>query len=181
MVSGSESSRETRPRDVPAPVAAWITRSCREALREAERFTLTTVAEKLTAQSSALRENLNSFVEETIATQADVQSARERDRLSALEGVLTKAWQGDIDASVTKATAPLKREIATVTEELKSLRQEISVLKTYRPDPAPVTQDGSATPTPAIAAVKPPASAGAPTTPPRVPCKTPLLEESCLR
>ena len=91
MVSGSESSRETRPRDVPPPVAAWITRSCREALQEAERFTLNTVGEKLAAQPSELRENLKPFIEETIAAQADVQAARERDRLSALEGVLTQA------------------------------------------------------------------------------------------
>ena len=130
------------------------------------KLPLTTVAEKLASQSSALRENLNSFVEEIVATQADVQSAHELHRLSALEGVLTKAWQGDIDASATEATLPLKKEIATVTEELKFLRQEISVLKTYRPDPAPVTQDGSATLTPAIACVKPPARTGAPTTPP---------------
>ena len=123
MVSGSKSSRETRPRDGPAPIAAWITRSCREALRGVETFTLTTVAEKLVAQSPALRENLNSFVEETVSTKADVQSAREHDRLSALEGVLTHAWQADITASVKETTFPLKREIATLTEEIKSLRQ----------------------------------------------------------
>ena len=56
MVSESESSRETRPGDVPPPVAPWITLSCRQALREAKGFTLNTVAEKLAAQSSALRE-----------------------------------------------------------------------------------------------------------------------------
>ena len=125
---------------------------------------LTTVAEKLAAQSAALRENLNSFVEETVATQADVQSARERDRLSVLEGALTQAWQADIAASFKETTLPLKMEITTVTEELKSLRQELTVLKMYRPDPVPVTQDGSATLTPAISAVKPPATTGAPTT-----------------
>ena len=77
------------------------------------------MAEKLAAQSSALRENLNSFVEETVATQTDVRSARERDRLSALEGVLTQDWQADIAASVKETKLPLKKEIATVTEELK--------------------------------------------------------------
>ena len=110
MVSGSESSRETRPRDVRPPVAAWITRGCREALREAERFTLSTVAEKLAAQSSALRENLKPFIEETIAAQAFVPAARERDRISALEGVLTQAWQADISARVNEATIPPKQK-----------------------------------------------------------------------
>ena len=105
-------------------------------------------------------------MEKTVATQADVQSARERDRLSALEGVLTQAWQADIAASVKETTLPLKKEIATVTKELKSFRQELTVLKSYRPDPVPLTQDGSATLAPAIVSVRPPAPAGAPTTPP---------------
>ena len=108
MVSGSESSRETRPRDVTPLVAAWITRSCHEALREAERFTLNLVAEKLAAQSSMLRENLKTFMEEAIAAQPDVQAARDRDRLSILEGLLTRAWQADISARVDEATLPLK-------------------------------------------------------------------------
>ena len=44
MVAWSESSREIRPGEVSPPVAAWISRSCRDNLREAERLTLATVA-----------------------------------------------------------------------------------------------------------------------------------------
>ena len=156
MLSRLESARETRPRDVPAPVAAWITRSCREALREAERFTLNTIAEKLATQPSTVRENLETFIEETLAAQADVHAARERDRLSALEGVLTQAWQADISARVDEATTPLKQEIATVTEELAALRQEISVFTTPRPDRLPDLQGRSETQNPATAAANPP-------------------------
>ena len=89
-----------------------------------------------------------------------VQAARERDRLSALEGVLTQAWQADISARVSEATIPLKQEIATATEELAALRQEISVLKTRRPDPSPGRQGGSETHQPAIAAANPPTTVG---------------------
>lgn len=101
---------------------------------------LTTVPEKHAAQSSVLWENHNSFLEETVAAHVDVQSVREHDRLSALEGVLTQAWQTDIAASVNDVAVPLKQEIDTVTEELNSIRQELSVLKTYGPAPAPGTQ-----------------------------------------
>ena len=166
MVPGSESSCETRPRDVPPPVAAWITRSCREARREAEVFTLNTVAEMLAAQSPALRENLKTFIEETIAAQADVHAARDRDRLSALEGVLTQAWQADISARVDEAISPLKQEIDTTSEELKALRQEISVLKTHRPDPLPGRQGGSELQFSATAAGIPPTTVRVATIPP---------------
>ena len=120
-------------------------------------------------------------MEETVATQADVQSARERDRLSALEGVLTQAWQAGIAASVKETTRPLKMEIVIVTEELKSLRQELTVLEAYRPDPVPVTQGGSATLTPAIAAVEPRRLPEPPLHSPRVKCESPPSEENYLR
>ena len=178
MVSGSESSRETRPRDVPPPVAAWITRSCREALREAERFTLNTVAEKLAAQPSPLQENLKTFIEETIAAQAEVQAARERDRLSTLESVLTKAWQEDIAARVDGATTPLKHEIATLTEELQTLCREMTVLKTHRPDPLPGRQGRSELQDSATAAGIPPTTIGVATIPPAE--ERPLLNKSLL-
>ena len=56
MASGSESSRDTRPRDVSAPVATWITRNRREGLREAERFSIDLVADKLKSHTTEVRE-----------------------------------------------------------------------------------------------------------------------------
>ena len=125
-----------------------------------------------------LRENLNTFIEETIAAQVDVKSARERDRLSALEGLLTQAWRKDIYAKVDEVALPLKKEIATANEELNTLCQELSVAKTYCPDSLLAAQDVLAAHTPAIAAVNPPLAAGAPTTHQqgKVPTTSPVAE-----
>ena len=133
MMSGSESSRQRRPRDVPADAAAWITQSFHETLRQAQRYTLTTVAEKLAAQSSAQRENLNNLEVEYIATQTDVKAARERDRLYALEGVLIQAWQKYISARIDKVTLPLKQEIFTVTGSSMLSVRKFSSLRRLAP------------------------------------------------
>ena len=91
MVTGSESSHNTRPRGVPAPVAAWITRNRREGLREAERFSLYLIQERRDLHTAKMREMTDNLVVGKIAAQAEVQSQQGRDRLAALEGVLTRA------------------------------------------------------------------------------------------
>ena len=81
-------------------------------------------------------------------------------------------------ARVNEATIPLKQEIATATEELAALRQEISVLKTHRPDPPPGRQGGSETHQPGIAAANPPTIVGVATLSPAV--TLPPLNKSLL-
>ena len=64
------------------------------------------------------------------------------------------------------AIRPLKQEIASTSEELKALRQAISVLKTHRPDPLPGRQGRSELQDSATAAGIPPTIVGVATIPP---------------
>ena len=146
MASGSDSSRETRPRDVPAPVAAWITRNRREGLGEAERFSINLVGDKLKSHTTEVRELMENVIGGKLAAQAEVQSQQGRDRLAALESVLTQAWQKDIVPMIDETLSPLREEVHRSTEEVTDLRQRNSVLETSRTRPIPARPDAS-TPT----------------------------------
>ena len=146
MVTGSDSSYDTRPRDVPAPVAAWITHNPREGFREAERFSINLIEEKLNSHTAKMLEMMDNLVVVKIAAQAEVQSQQGLDRLATLEGVLTLTWQKEIVSMVDETLLSLREEVTRLTEEVTDLRRRNFALETARRPTAPVSPEEAPAP-----------------------------------
>ena len=66
--------------------------------------------------------------------------------------MLTQSWQNDISSRVDEVALAIKLEIASVTDKLNTLCQDLSIAKKYRPNQLPETQDISAAQITSIAA-----------------------------